>query len=264
MIRLIAVDMDGTFLTSEKTFDISFYDLYQEMKKRDIYFCVASGNQYECLMERFEPIKDEIIYICENATKVMYKNEEIYLDILKNEDYIQALNACRDHLDWMVVVCGRHGAYIHRDYQAQEETIHKHYRNYCYVDNYEDIDDDILKLSVFDLKAEAKKTAAIIQSQLPAGLKCLAATESWSDIAYETINKGVGMKMIQEKFHLKREECVAFGDEMNDIELLESVSESYAMKNANPRVKEIAKYTLDFTNDENGVLRKIKELLSVK
>lgn len=263
-MRLVAVDMDGTFLTSEKTFDIAFYDVYQEMKKRGIYFCVASGNQYECLLERFEPIKDEIIYICENATKVMYKNEEIYLDILKKEDYLQALAACKDHKDWMVVVCGRHGAYIHNDYRSQEETVHKHYRKYQYVDHYDDIKDDVMKLSVFDLKSEAKKTSCIIQQQLPVGLKCLAATEAWSDIAYETVNKGVGMRIIQKKFNLRKEECVAFGDEMNDIELLESVGESYAMKNANPKIKDIAKYTLEFTNDENGVLKKLKELLSME
>ena len=44
MIKLIATDMDGTFLDSNKRFDFEFIDIFYELKKRDIKFVVASGN----------------------------------------------------------------------------------------------------------------------------------------------------------------------------------------------------------------------------
>lgn len=44
-IKLIATDMDGTFLNSQKDYNREhFADLYAELKKRDIKFVVASGN----------------------------------------------------------------------------------------------------------------------------------------------------------------------------------------------------------------------------
>ena len=46
MIKLIATDMDGTFLDSNKRFNFEFIDIFYELKKRDIKFVVASGNQY--------------------------------------------------------------------------------------------------------------------------------------------------------------------------------------------------------------------------
>ena len=53
MIRLIATDMDGTFLDSQKKFDKSFIDLFYQMKEKNIKFVIASGNQYYRLYQKF-------------------------------------------------------------------------------------------------------------------------------------------------------------------------------------------------------------------
>ena len=46
-IKLIAVDMDGTFLSDQKTYNRErFMAQYQQMKAQGIRFVVASGNQY--------------------------------------------------------------------------------------------------------------------------------------------------------------------------------------------------------------------------
>ena len=46
MIKLIATDMDGTFLDSSKRFSMEFFDIFEELRKRKIKFVIASGNQY--------------------------------------------------------------------------------------------------------------------------------------------------------------------------------------------------------------------------
>ncbi len=47
MIKLIAVDMDGTFLDSQMNYQRSiFRKIYQYLKRNEIHFVVASGNQY--------------------------------------------------------------------------------------------------------------------------------------------------------------------------------------------------------------------------
>lgn len=46
-IKLIAVDMDGTFLSDAKTYNRPrFLAQYQRMREQNIRFVVASGNQY--------------------------------------------------------------------------------------------------------------------------------------------------------------------------------------------------------------------------
>ncbi|MCT7721047.1 MAG: HAD hydrolase family protein, partial [Lactobacillus crispatus] len=54
MIKLIATDMDGTWLTDQKDYDKElFLREFAEMQKQGIKFVVASGNQYANLMTRF-------------------------------------------------------------------------------------------------------------------------------------------------------------------------------------------------------------------
>lgn len=59
-IKLIAVDMDGTFLSDAKTYNRPrFLAQYQRMREQNIRFVVASGNQYYQLISfsRRSPIE---------------------------------------------------------------------------------------------------------------------------------------------------------------------------------------------------------------
>ena len=43
MIKLIATDMDGTFLDSSKRFSMEFFDIFEELRKKNIKFVIAFG-----------------------------------------------------------------------------------------------------------------------------------------------------------------------------------------------------------------------------
>ncbi len=53
---------------------------------------------------------------------------------------------------------------------------------------------------------------------------------------------------------------MAFGDNLNDLELLAAAEESYAIGNAREEVKKAAKYVTD-TNVNDGVLKEIRKLV---
>ena len=60
-IKLIAVDMDGTFLSDAKTYNRPrFLAQYQRMREQNIRFVVASGNQYYQLISFFPEIAHQI------------------------------------------------------------------------------------------------------------------------------------------------------------------------------------------------------------
>lgn len=67
-VKLIAVDMDGTFLSDAKTYNRArFLAQYAELKARGIRFVVASGNQFYQLQSFFPEIADEIAFVAENG-----------------------------------------------------------------------------------------------------------------------------------------------------------------------------------------------------
>lgn len=74
------------------------------------------------------------------------------------------------------------------------------------------------------------------------------------------INKGQAVKLLQDSLEIKPEETMAFGDQLNDIEMLEQAYYSFAVGNARPEVKATARFQTD-TNVNDGVLKILKLLL---
>ncbi len=71
------------------------------------------------------------------------------------------------------------------------------------------------------------------------------------------INKGQAVKLLQDSLEIKPEETMAFGDQLNDIEMLEQAYYSFAVGNARPEVKATARFQTD-TNVNDGVLKILK------
>lgn len=73
-IKLIAVGMDGTFLSDQKTYNRErFMAQYQQMKAQGIRFVVASGNQYYQLISFFP----EIAFVAENGGWVVSEGKDV-------------------------------------------------------------------------------------------------------------------------------------------------------------------------------------------
>ncbi|MEC1448631.1 HAD hydrolase family protein [Bacillus haynesii] len=67
-IKLVAVDMDGTFLDDEMKYNKDrFMKQYRELKAQGIKFVVASGNQYDQLKSFFPSIENEIAFVAERC-----------------------------------------------------------------------------------------------------------------------------------------------------------------------------------------------------
>ena len=67
MIKLIACDMDGTLLDSQKRLPMDFSEVLAALKEKGVLFAVASGRQYAALRRDFEPYIEDVLFICENG-----------------------------------------------------------------------------------------------------------------------------------------------------------------------------------------------------
>ena len=98
----------------------------------------------------------------------------------------------------------------------------------------------------------------MLQKLLPGHLSVILSGYSWVDVMKPGVDKGSAMRTLQRLRGLTPDECMAFGDYLNDREMLMAVTESYAMDNALDSIKKIAKHIAP-GNDENGVIRVIRE-----
>ena len=258
-IKFVATDMDGTLLNSKKEIHEEFYEVFREMREKDIIFAAASGRQYYSLLETFDNIKDDMMFIAENGTFVVYKGKEIVTNSLNRDLAMELINIGRKIDESYVVLCGKNSAYIESDDDRLVNEVSKYYKRYKIVDDITTINDDILKVTICDFRgSEENSNNYFVEYRDKA--QVTVSGDIWLDITAKNINKGVAIKEIQELLGINYEETVVFGDYLNDLEMMESGYYSYAMKNAHDDLKKVARFIAK-SNDENGVVEAIKELI---
>ena len=81
----------------------------------------------------------------------------------------------------------------------------------------------------------------------------------FGEISDWSINKGAALNSICRFLNVTPEECIAFGDSMNDVEILQAAGLGVAMENADPSVKEIADQICERC-EEDGVAKALARM----
>lgn len=246
MIKLIASDLDGTILLNgAQSVDKSMIEAIDELVDRGHIFAPASGRQLVSLKRLFEPISDKLLYISENGALVKYKGDTLVKNALDRQLALDIIEDVISVPDCEVLVSGEHTAYI------KPKSVEYLYRmtkvvNYAttIVENFKDIKEDILKVAVCDMSGIDNSKEHFFEKWRGIAAPTVSGT-LYMDFMDLRVSKGGAIKQIQEKLGIAPEECMAFGDNFNDIEMLDSVVHSYVMEAAVPDVKKHGRYTAD-------------------
>jgi len=260
-IKLIVTDMDGTFLNSDHEMSPDFAAMYQELKKRDIMFVPASGRQMQGITKYFGDIESEIGFIAENGGYIIYKNQELFADKMENDLVVEIIKAVRKIPNARAVLSAKKKAYYETDDQKFIEFFSQYYtKNQKVEDLTEIIDDSTFKIAIYHPDGSEKNLYPFLKKFEEYNLDIVISGKHWLDVMNKNINKGIALKKLQQSLNILPEQTMAFGDYMNDIEMLKNSKYSYAMANAHPSVKETASYAAS-SNDNFGVLQIVRDYL---
>lgn len=260
MIKLIVSDMDGTLLDSSKNINPEFWDVYKKIKEKGIVFCVASGRQYYNLVANFEDMKKDLFFIAENGGFVAKGEEEIYSKALSKEIVTKLLDKTKEIKNVSVILGAKNAAYYIEDGNEKFITeISKYYKNIITVNDWNEVEEDILKVAVYDFDC-AETNSYPQYKALEEQVKIIVSSEHWLDVMHKDVNKGAAVAELQKQLNIGKNETLIFGDYMNDYEMMSCAEYSYAMANGHPKLIEAANFTAP-SNDENGVVRIIKEYI---
>ncbi|WOP19571.1 Cof-type HAD-IIB family hydrolase [Raineyella sp. LH-20] len=263
-VRLVVADMDGTLLDAEGRVPDALWPLLVRMRERGIAFAPASGRQYATLRQQFERALDGMVFIAENGAFVVRDGVEVSSMPLDRPFVEEAIGRIRTHAgsgrDIGVVVCGKRSAYIERVDPPFVVQAEPYYAELAVVDDVLAPEDDVLKIAVFDFEDSAVTAQAL--APLGIGHQVVVSSHHWLDLMGPSVNKGTAVRRLQQAMGIGPANTVAFGDYLNDLEMMGAVEHSYAMANAHPQIRAAARHTAP-ANTEQGVISVLSAMLDV-
>ncbi len=261
MLKFIATDLDGTLLDQEHRLPEEIFPIIRETTRRGILFCPASGRQYANLETLFTPVKDDVIFMAENGALIKYRGETLYLNPVPEELIRDALDAVRAIPDLFPMLCGSENAYVENSEEPFYTFARLSYTNCIKVASLNEVigREKICKIAVYDQMGSANNCIKRLPAKIPL-LRTILSGADWCDISAINANKGDAMRFIKNRFSLKNSECAAFGDHMNDYEMLLECGSAYVTENAYPPLKKLIPNVVP-SNNEGGVLLTLKKIL---
>ncbi|HBT7217767.1 TPA: HAD family hydrolase, partial [Klebsiella pneumoniae] len=207
-IKLIAVDMDGTFLSDAKTYNRPrFLAQYQRMREQNIRFVVASGNQYYQLISFFPEIAHQIAFVAENGGWVVSGNEDVFNCQLP----VHHFNAVVDHLQTLpnieIIACGKRSAYTLNRYNDALKTVAaKYYHRLELVDDFNHLDDTILKFGLNVPDSLIPEIQPKLHAALGDMVTAVATGYGSIDLIIPGVHKANGLRILQQRWGIEDHE----------------------------------------------------------
>lgn len=259
-IKMVVTDMDGTLLNSNHEVSAQFYSLFEKLKERNILFAAASGRQYHSILEKLDPIKNDIIVIAENGGLAIQNGKEIVSTPLPHQTKNEIISILKPIQNIHPVLCGKDNAYILGNSSLFNKKLQEYYSNYHIVDSLSAYEGEILKIAIYHFESSEKYIYPSV-AHLEENLQVKISGAHWVDISSKNANKGYALQKVMERNNIKPHELLVFGDYNNDLEMLALADYSFAMANAHSNVIKATNYSTT-SNDDFGVERVLEKLIS--
>ena len=286
MIKLIASDMDGTLLNDDHMISDENLKAIRKAQEMGRHFTIVTGRDYGAVKSYLEECNLKCECILSNGAEYRDVNGNVIESVYMNKNSVKIVFDILNEAGLCIQLMTNNGSYItnkESDKQAiidrfklfnpkmTEEEVIEFVKNFHKQRGMKNIDDvyeilesdvEILKIVTFD---NDEKLIASLKVKLKENTSDLAVASTFSnDIEISDIEaqKGLILAKTIKKMGIDKSEVIVLGDSFNDYSMFTEFENSYAMENAIPEIKEIAKYVTD-SNNNDGVAKAIYKALEI-
>lgn len=259
MIKLVASDMDGTLLDGQGETPPETYDLVRRLDAAGIRFVAASGRRLDTLREQFAPVVDRMDFVASNGAQVVVDGKLVDLELFSHAAVRRLAHAVALFDTLHLALFDDVRSYLLDDERCFEREIDKNLPLPVRVYDVPEPEVGIVKASVYCDDAVMDMAYALAR-ELGDEFVFAPSGSRWIDVMQRGVNKATGIEQVLEARGLAFDEVMAFGDSMNDYELLRRVGVSCAMGNGRSAIRQISDRVLG-TNLEQSVQKEIAALL---
>ncbi len=270
--KLIAVDMDGTLLNDDK--NISTYNLAMIDKaiSLGVKFVIASGRVPASLKFYEEIIGENQPMICANGAIVLDHNKNvIYSNPIFKNDLIQIIDILKKEKDTYYhfydgdVFCSEQFDYAAKQFYNFNRKVNKKYR--MEIRLIKDSKDYIIKSNSNIDKIVVMDNDIEYLDSLRCKINNLCKIETTKseinniEILSKGTSKGNALRLLAKYYEIPIEQCIAIGNDENDISMINSAGVGISMVNGENCIKQCADYITEKDNNNGGIGEIIKKFI---
>lgn len=268
MIKLVAIDMDGTLLNSKK-------ELLEETKQ---YFKNFHNKNTETLLvlctgrpeSGIRPYLKDLGYLEENHYIISQNGANIY----ESQTGKRVMDAFVDSaaIQKWIELGKKHGISVMGagvDYYYSFDEDPTEWMEFDVklvsgklkrIPTKESLNTDFYKIILMGDEEQLNEFETYIPEEWRDEFYVVRSQKYLVEVLTKGVNKAFGLEKLAQKLNIQPSEIAAIGDAANDIEMLEYAGLAVAMGNASEEVKAIADIVTD-TNENNGVIKAIDQLI---
>ena len=248
-IKMLVFDLDGTLLRSDKTISAFTLEVLAKCRENGLKIVIATARSRLGAMVAQAVPADALIY--DGGAAAVAGGQRLYNKVISaaavDEIFKQMLQKIPNNF---ITAESEYEYFTNRppDEDAYGQFLASHGQNLVFTKFKESLRCELNKITVQMDVGLAKEIAEGIPE-----VDVLAYTgEPWVRIAHRDATKFKGIEAVAAHFGINVDEVAAFGDDYNDVEMLEKCGIGVAMANAIGEAKAAANFVCG-GNDEDGV-----------
>ena len=256
--------MDGTLLTSNHRISDYTANIIKKIEDNGIKFMIATGRPYLDARYYRDSLELKSYLITSNGARAHDEdNNPIVIENIPKE-YVKRLLAYNVGKD------------IHRNIYLNDDWIIEYeidglvefHKESGYGFNIDDLNkyenEEVAKVFFLGKNEDIENLEKNMEKEFQNDLSITVSSPFCLEFMKKGVNKAETLKKVLKLLDIKPEEVIAFGDSMNDYEMLSLVGKPFIMGNANKRLIEaLPNVEVVGNNNEDGIGEKLQEIFNV-
>ncbi len=266
--HLIAIDLDGTLLNGEKNISERTKAVIYEAKRRGHHVAIATGRPYRASVRYYNELALDTPIVNFNGAFVHHPLDSTfgtYHSPMELETAKSIISSCNEINVKNMMAEVLDDVYLHQHDELIMQNMIMANSSIYTGEIHTNLKDDPTSLLIHPHEEQLSNLRTMLKEHHAEMIehRVWAAPLNVIEIVRAGLNKAVGLKRLAEHLNVPQERIIAFGDEDNDLEMIEYAGTGVAMGNAIAPLKNIAN-EITTSNEEDGLAAYLEERLNIK